>query len=352
MKQLFFISVAIVLSLALVSCSGKRRTVTFDSVRPADISVDANIKRLLLVDRTKFDKNFLNIVEGLFTGEMPGDDKAAAQSFISNLQDQLSTSSRFQQKNFPKRLFGNSITAAFPDPLKWNKVASLCLNNQTDAVIAIEVMDTDYLVTEGKRVVEKTIKKEGVKQKIQVDEFFATGKRSLTLGIRFYNPKQKTIIDEQWCKKYGETTYTGTTATEAMDKLLSQPVESRGLSGQLGRDYAFRIAPMNVKITRAFIGKHRKSPALEQGTRYADVGQWKEAINIWKQGLKIAEAKPAKFLAYNIAVGYEMMGDISNAVEWAQLAYIKYNNAKAKTYVNLLNRRVMDEQKAAEQLNP
>lgn len=108
---------------------------------------------------------------------------------------------------------------------------------------------------------------------------------------------------------------------------------------------------MPVRIVRQFRGKAKKSPELEQGTRYADVAKWSQAIDVWKSGIDRARNKEAGFLSHNIAIGYEVLGDFDQALDWAETSYVRYGNRDARDYANQVRRRLRAERFAREQLN-
>jgi tetratricopeptide (TPR) repeat protein len=84
-------------------------------------------------------------------------------------------------------------------------------------------------------------------------------------------------------------------------------------------------------------------PELELGTRYADVGQWERALETWKSALDRAPEKEAGYLAHNIAIAYEVMGDFDSAIYWAKLAYTRYGNEESRSYVNQIKQRLSSE---------
>ena len=137
---------------------------------------------------------------------------------------------------------------------------------------------------------------------------------------------------------------------DALTELITKVDATRYLGRSLGADYAYKIAPMPVRITRSFVGKSRKWANLEQGSRYADVGDWEQAIRVWETGLNGAPVKEAGFMAYNIGIGYEVLGDLDKAREWAQRSYTEYGNKDGQRYVSTLNSRIRNEQLAREQL--
>ncbi len=347
----FQVVIVLLTTSLMIGCSSGRRTVSFDSARPADINVPGDVQTLLIVDRTKFNKKGLNIVEGVLTGEMPDEDKAATQAWISAFQDQLRTANRFSVKIASTRLDGNSLTSAFPDQLSWNRIHQLCGQYSADAVLAIEIFDTDFIITDGKRKKKEIVERDGEKVEIEVDEFYANGVDNIKIGLRFYNPGDRTILDEQLFKRTGTWEAAASSKADAIAQLITKADATRNLSAALGSNYAYRISPMSIRLTRSFRGKSKKSPALERGTRYADVGNWKQAAEIWRTGLISAREKDAGYFAYNIAVAHEMMGNMDEAIRWAQRSYTEYGNRDGRSYVNMLNRRIENEAIVQQQMN-
>lgn len=350
MRYFFNILGMLCLFIVFTNCSSGRRVVTLNSLRPAEISVSPEVTTLVLVDRTKFKKNVLNVAEGILTGELPEEDLAAVQAMMASFQAQLESSDRFQTRIAKERLMGNSHTAAMPAPLNWSEIESMCSQYQADAVIAFESFDTDFIVTHGSRKTKKTVERNGEKAEIKVDEFYANGVSNIKIGLRFYDFVNKKIIDQQFYKETGTWEAAARSKAEALAKLISKSNAVQNLCKQMGADYAYRISPMYIRITRSFRGKSKKAPELEQGSRYADVAQWKEAIDVWESGLNHARTKEAGYLAYNIAIAYEVLGDFDTAKEWAQTSYVRYGNRDAEDYYDLLNHRLWNEQLAEEQL--
>lgn len=338
---------SLLFGLLLLSCAGNR-TVSFNSVRPADIDVPSNIQSIVLVDRTQFDVGGLNILEGVLTGELPDEDKAAVQMLMSSLSRQLRTSDRFEVKQATERLKGNSLTAAFPKPLSWVEVQNLCRRYGTDALLAVEMFDTDFIVTETSKMVTRTVDK----KEVQVREFYAEGVDNIKIGIRLYNPKSRSVEDQELFNRSGTWNASADSKTGALAALITKTEATRNLSGALGAGYASRIAPMNIFVNRTFRGKHKHSEAIGKGARYAEVDNWEAAINTWKTGLQRPKNdKVAGFLAYNIAVGYEALGELNDAKYWAGKAYTDFGFRRGRTYVDQLINRMRNEEIASQQLN-
>lgn len=341
----FYLAILAVFILGTTQCA-KTRTVTVNTIRPADIEIPADIKKLLIVDRTIPDKSMLNILEGVLTGELPEEDKASVQFLTNAMRAELATSPRFEIKLATERLNGNSLTSAFPEALSWDQIQTLSEKYDVDAVIAVEIFDTDFIITNGTRV--KKVTENGVER--NVDEYYAQGVNNLKMGLRMYNPKTKEILDQQVLTEKGTWDAAAASKAGALLALIDKSDATHQLSSRIGADYAYRVSPMNVTLTRSFRGKSRKTPALERGSRLADVGKWKEAIDVWTTGIATAKEKDQGYLSYNIAVAHEILGNMDEARGWASKSYTEYGNKAGNLYLTLLDLRLENEQKAQRQI--
>jgi hypothetical protein len=122
------------------------------------------------------------------------------------------------------------------------------------------------------------------------------------------------------------------------------------VSREVGIDYAYKIAPMPVRISRTFYGKSKRVPEMDLGGRHADVGDWAGAARVWENGLEGAEPRDAGRLSYNIAIANEVLGNWETARQWAERSYVEFGNKDAREYVNQLERRVRREEVAMEQM--
>jgi tetratricopeptide (TPR) repeat protein len=334
----------------MFSCSSTR-TVYFNITRPAQISLPSDVNTILLVDRTKFKNETLNIIEGLLTGEMPTDDRVAAQEALMSLKNKLDISPRYSVKISPDRLIGGSLNAAFPEALRWNVIDQLCTQNHAEMVVSLEVFDSNFIITKGTRVKKKTVGAGAEKKEVDYTEYYAQGVGNVKMGIRSYYNKDKTIVDQQMITKTNSWEGAGATPMDALRVLIDKAEANKYLARMVGEDYAYKISPMPVRISRPFNSKSKHVPEVASGSRYADVGQWKEAIDEWKKGLLKAEPKEAGKIAYNIAVAHEVLGEYGTALTWAQDAYTKYGNTQARDYVRQLQKRINEENVLKQQMN-
>ena len=173
----------------------------------------------------------------------------------------------------------------------------------------------------------------------------------VTVGLRIYDPLTETIADEQlFDQSYPSP------ALPANPLMLPRYLEARKsainrAAENAGRLYAHKLSPTIIRIRREFYKKGKKSPEISIGTRYGDINEWEKAIETWKAGIdKTPKMKSRGRLAYNVAIGYEVLGDLEQALEWAGRSYTEYGNEMGDQYVRMLRRRISTESIVEEQM--
>lgn len=338
-----------------VACGG-RKNVLIDTMRPAEINVDPNIQTVLVLDRTKPSKKneWLTIGEGVLTGEGIMADRASAQELVNSLKNTLQRSPRYKVLIASERLEGNSLTAVFPEPLALHEQHKLLRRYKADAIIALEILDTDFIVTKGQRSTTKRVSNRENRNEVEkkVNEWFAEGVGNIKVGIRMYDPIKRTLVDQQLLSKTNTWKAKGETEAQAIAALIDKDEATRNLCRRLGHDYAFKIAPMPIRLNRSFFIKGKDSEALEKGGRLAEVGSWNKAIEVWQEAIaKASKQKDKARIAYNIAVAHEVLGNLPEALEWAQKSYANYDSKDGLRYANQLKARMQDEEIVENQLN-
>jgi hypothetical protein len=271
---------------------------------------------------------------------------------MTSLQQTLLQSPRFKVQMASEVLWGNSLTASFPDPMNWNEIQRLCQEYGADAVVSFEIFNSDFIPTEGKRRVKKTITDDkGEQREIETEEYYVDGVGSIKMGIRIYDIKNMTIVDQQLFSKTNTWHVTSETKAGALAALIDRSEATRFVASKAASDYAYKIAPMPVSLTRNFYSKSKNTPQIEQGSRMADVSDWKGAESTWENAItNYTPAKEAGKLCYDVAIAYEVMGDLETAKKWASRAYVQYGNKQARYYFNMLDSRIAEEATVDQQM--
>jgi hypothetical protein len=342
----------IFIMLSAFGLSSCMKSVSINTLRPADITIPNDIQSIVLVDRTAYDRDAVGVIEGILTGEGINEDQDGVMAMFSSLQNSLRVSPRFDVVLASEKLRGQNILGSFPDPLDWRQVDQLTRKYNTDALLAIEIFDSNFIVTNGKRKNTRTVEDEdGNKREEEYTEFFAEGVGNTRIGIRLYDAKNRTVIDQDIYTQNKTWEASATSLKEALAQLVSKSQATKYLAQSVGNTYAGKIAPMPIRISRSYYAKPKKNVYLSKGARQASVSQWESAIQTWKTGLRNSnDRKESGRMAYNIAVGYEILGDLFLAHEWAGRSYVDYGNKKGRSYASQLNNRMITEEILDEQL--
>lgn len=326
--------ILVVFLLLAEACTTSQR---IQVMRPAEIDVNKDIKKIVLVNRYKpTGKNtWINVLEGLFTGEMVMADRRGADQAMNGLMDGLRDSPRYEVVMSNTEMPGNGL-GLFPEPLSKTQIQNLAKQYSADAVLAIEAFDSNVSVTTQPKT--RTEKKNG--KDITVTYFEGRETVSVTVGWRLYNVATGGVVDQNQVYKTMYFTSQGDNKQQAISNLVfpAEAVARTGFEG--GHVYAMRIAPSWQWVSREFYGSG--SVGLKKAKKMAKRGDWENAALIWKSLTTSEKTKVAKRATYNMAVASEMLGNYDLAIEWARKAANNYNLRRADQYIYVLK-----DQKAA-----
>lgn len=330
------------IGIALSSCTSSIRV---QVLKPADINVPDSINRFAVANRSlpAEGQQLGNIVEGLFSGEGIGSDKRASGEAVVGVTNGLQESPRFEVTQVPEQLYGTG-TDQMPAPLEWNEVERLCSLSNADALIVLEIFDTDSKKRYDTKPKTRTV--DG--QSVEYLEHTANLDMTATTGWRIYYPNDKLIVDNHTFDDGKTFTGRDDNLAGAKAKLPSKERAAKEAAYVAGQAYALRISPMFVWVSRDYFTKG--SADMKMATMRAKSNDWSGAAEIWK---KLAEAsadpKVRKRATYNMALAAEMEGNLDLAIVWAKKAR-DFGMKKAINRINILEQRKLDEQRAADQM--
>tara|TARA_B100000767_G_scaffold266011_1_gene282800 strand:+ start:4813 stop:5841 length:1029 start_codon:yes stop_codon:yes gene_type:complete len=340
-KQIYVVLVIITLSSCITS------SVFFDVKVPADITIGQDIKNIVVVNRSRPNKDNLavNIAEGLSSGEDIGADRKGAEYCVQGLFEILNESDRFSLKNAGEIQLKETGTSTFPVPLAWNEVKSICGSYDGDALLVLETFDLNSSFILGSPVTRITKVK---KNKIKQLSYPTTLVMEVKSGWRIYDANDNKIIDEKIYIDIKEFNSWGSTIEESRENLPPKRIAINKSGKYSGNKFGSRISPIWLKMNRTYyIGKHRD---FKNAKQYVKKGDWDTAIEIWLSLTDNDDLKIANRAEYNMAVASEIKGGLEIAIDWAKRSR-RNGNKKANNYINVLNSRVIDKEKLKQQLN-
>jgi hypothetical protein len=310
-----------ILSLFIVFICNAQ-TMRFNVMRPSPVNVPDNIKNIAIIDRSVVENTGKNIIERGLTAEWLGKDELASRFALDGLINVLESSNRFGVVRTSKTLIKDASTKAFPEPFTWIDIETICREYKVEGVISLEIFDSDYIIL--------------------------TNMANVTVGFRLYDLATKTIIDERQLSR--EVFWGGNvnSIVGAINRLLEKDKAIKSISYDAGVLYGQRISPSWYSIERKYYRKAKGNRDLQMGARMMEVNDWKAAIEYLKKAVDSPKRKVQGRAAHDLAVTYEINGELATAKKWAQDAWGLYKNKDSKNYSFMLGQRI-DEQAILEE---
>ncbi len=333
----YFFVYLVLLTGLLYQCANP--TIRFNALYPAEIDIPTEVRSVAIIDRTAPENKWLSMIEGGITGEGIAQDKEASQITLDGVSSILQNSERYHTVRTNEVMKGSESGSTFPDPLSWEVVEQIAKEYNVDVVLSLETFDSDFIITDGTRVVER---KNADGLVIHLPEFYARGVASVKLGFRLYDPVEKSILDQYHFVDNMDWEASGNSVHDAINHLIGKEAAVKDVSYNAGRMYAQRITPSWYRVTRIYYKKAKNNPDLEEGARWMEANNWENAIVSLERALERGDKKSRGMAAHNLAVVYEILRNLENARDWAQKAWAQYENKDSKDYAYQLNRRIQD----------
>jgi len=338
------------LLVAVLFSSCRSTNLVYISVlEPAPVTIPQDIKTVAVINRSAVSSRnkVLDAIDKVMTMEGPELDAAGAEASINGLTDALAANNRFTAVKLPSvKYAANAAPGFFPAPMSWNEIEKICAENNTDAVFALELFDTDSKINYAVNPVQvKTPVGNipGLEHQANMNTLVKT-------GWRIYDLHGRTILDEYAFDRSLHYSARGINPILAAAGLINRKEAVKETGNKNGYAYAQRILPYWIRVYRDYYIKGSSSFAI--GTRMARTGNWKGAEEQWSKETNNASATIAGRACYNMAIISEINGELDKAIDWAKKAYENYNNRLALTYVNILKNRKINDAILQEQQQP
>ena len=342
----------ITLSAFILLCS--MAWVRLNVLKPALVVLPNHIRNIAIIDRTLQDETKNTKTEQLLTGELFKQDEQAILKalllIIVPFDGTIDACAEFNLYNIVRtaeRIKGGGTKTTFPAPMGWNQVNELCDKHQADALLSIEIFDSDFIIANPIGIARQVL--EG--NALTGGGFRVTAVAVINYGIRLYDPATQKILDEYQVTHRINFDATGSTTQDAFNHLLNKIEAINQTSYAAGRIYGERISPSYYRVTRYFYDRPRRDHNLRAGVRKSEVADWNGAIDSWTKALD-SKRRVARRAAFNIAVAYEVLGDLQKAKEWAANSYTEYGEKRGNDYFNELVYRIREEAEIKRQVPP
>lgn len=343
MKQRLPFALLILTSAFIIGCSSMQG-MYITVQRPATITVDQNIQSIALLNRA-IASDKIN-PEGILTMELPKRDKELSEECLNGINEMLLTSKRFEVKRCEKNMLAaNPASLDFGATLDWAQVDSICSLYKVDGLLSLEFFDTDYSIINPGATVANTATNvlNGNGASVQV-----SGKANARAGFRLYYPKTQTIVYQDRYTQNRTWVQTSTNPAEAIAKLIKKNDALIEVSYYTGKSFAHDLVPLYFRENRQMY--KGKKGQMERAQRQGLAQDWEGAIATWEDVYNTSgKSKIRAKAAYNIAFGYEVLGDLEKAKKWIQTAYVEGGKSEAYDYSQIIDKRLREQGRLSEQ---
>lgn len=348
MMKLFSKFILFSVIIVLQACSSTNH-LTLSVTEPAPVYINKQVGKIGIINRSIPDKKYeaLDAIDKILTIEGKELDKKGSMVAIENLKSELLKNNRIQNvvliDSIDYKKYGID---QFSAELSWAKIDEICKKHNVDAIYELSFFDTDSNVNY-KTVTSQVNNSFGIK--IPIIEHEATVNTLIKSGWRIYDNKDKVISDYYTTAKTVTLSGRGINPLKAFETILGRKDAVLSVSKNIGENYALRILPYNIRVSRDYYVKGTNN--FEIGQRRAQAGKWDSAAELWLLETKNTNPKIAGQACYNMAIINEINGNLDTAIEWATKSYTDYNDKIALRYLNILKNRKAKNEQLEQELN-
>ena len=332
---------------AVVSLGSCMQSVYVPVLRPAPVQLGSHINNIAVIDRATPENDTLKALDVL-TGSIPNLNREASQRAVDGFVSTLQNSPRYTVTRTAERLTSPAVRGNWPAPLSWEEVGEMAARYESDAILVLETFDSEFILTDG--ATRLAPQSEGGVGGILRRKFYVEGIAGVKLGFRIYDFQNKAIADEFMFDHKSRVQVEGNALQMVAGGLIDHKQAVNDAGYHSGRIYAERISPGWVRLNREFFKKGGRDRDFKIGVRRARVHDWEGAKEAWHKSVTSRRRKTAGRSAYNLALMYEISGNLDIAREWAQHSYTDYRTKKARQYVINIERRMRTENITVQQM--
>lgn len=332
---------AAIILLILVSFSCiTTQSLIIEIPQPSGKELPANIQSLTLVNRTINNKyqnyNTDSLQKIFYNNQFDYDtviyDLQAVDTSLKVLGELLFESGRYDfvipENRFLEFQKNSFMTLEMP----WSEVKEICETYQTDAVLSLDHFAT-RVTTNYDRESYFDSNNNGF-----YSAYIAQMMIYYEALFRIYDPIQEKILTREFLRDtlyWKETDVSSRNLFEKFTPVKKGLIEA-GIAISL--DFSDKIGTVWREEQRKYFPKGNSN--FTKAKLFVDSGKWETAITIWKETAEKTDSKSLKSKAqFNVAVGYELSGDLNQAISWALKSYDTMYRLATYEYLEILKRR-------------
>ena len=231
---------------------------------------------------------------------------------------------------------GNLVAMAVEMPA--GEIKEWCETYKTNAVLSLDFFKT-RVITEYDKLVNFDQENNSF-----YDFAHAQMKVSYEALFRIYDAEKEAVVYRKFLRDtiLWEASDRSTSALFYHFTPVKDALAETGIA--IALDVSAEISPAwRTEIRKYFVTGNEN---LKLATALVDSNQWETAIDLWKNLAETAKQKSVKSKAeFNVAVGYELTGDIDAAIQWGLKSFETMYRIQTYEYLEILKNRKNELQK-------
>lgn len=306
----------VVSALILGACTVNK---PIEVLHPAIIDMPHDVQRIYVVNKSEVAKGGNRngqVLEGIISGEGIRGDKYGAEAAVNGFSEFMRQNNKLEIANGqPLKVISQGKDPRHTSLSKFF-IDSVCTATNSQAVVSLEYFDTDH----------------------------PNGITDVVQGTYYNNIRVKskwvlyTSNGEAYDTRALQSNWVNTPEYYGIDLPGNNMVTER--AGYVtGIDYARHLVPNFQFEPRVLYSAG--SPEIKQGLRAADLVEWQQAEELWLMAAnKKQKPKIIARLLHNVAVAYEVKGDLERAHDFGSKAYMMRSTSVTRDYVFRLKDRI------------
>lgn len=339
LKKINLLLTLVILAVLSISCASTS-DLTIEIPQRGKKELPTSIQSLTIISRT-LDNEYTDLesdslqnifYKNNFRTDTIIKDIQAVDTTIKALGELLYESGRYDFVIPEERLMNAERNAFLSIELTQEEVQKLCEDYNTDAVLSLDHFKTQVITDYRK------------------ENFFDPASNGFSSAsyadmkiyyealFRIYHPSSQIVLVREFMRDtvMWEDADLQTGALFKRFTPVKTALSEAGIA--IALDFSDKITTTWVESSRVFYGKGDDD--LKHGAILVDNGEWQAAMSLWKDLAEKTQSKSVKSKAeFNVALAYELQGDINEAIRWGLKSYDTMFRQLTYNYLDLLKRR-------------
>jgi hypothetical protein len=317
--------ISLIISILLLSSCSSLLYTSIDVLKPAVVSFDASAQNILLVNNTLAQPDYYGHKNEFYnqsTKYVKVNTDSLPLFVLSMLSEKLTDNGFFGNVDLVLNSVNNDSDFFATQNLSFDKVKNLCKTYDADVVLSLDRLKVNDVIG---------------------DVYYQDINTYYVALVARYEARWSVLYPSKNTREtytFRDTIYWEGENTNRQKAHLQLPDRADALvDGALyaGENVVKRLMPYWTKSDRYFFSSNKKE--MKQGLDSIYAKNWSGAIKVWGKAIENASNSYKGQLAYNLAVAYELDGDINKALQyvWIAYEYLKYDYSLQYEHPLLLN---------------